>query len=181
MPYHFSPNSRVLVDGMPFGMLHKGPFFEHTLIGIPRRLGPPMLEARNGGLRTRQSVRSGCRSAGRTFLKCDRAVSCRTKTAQNRFQMLMMQGDFYSNVGFRLIRDQLDGACNFDGISKAQQAEYATFFEDLALLCRSKLVKPELAFYMFAFEASRCWKNDNFWDEAGPKRKMVGSLASFRC
>jgi hypothetical protein len=37
------------------------------------------------------------------------------------------------------------------------------FFENVALLCRGKLLRPELAFYMFGFEAFRCWNNTKFW------------------
>jgi hypothetical protein len=66
----------------------------------------------------------------------------RKKLAQVRFQMLMkVQETFHSSASFRRIREELDGQSNFDGMSKTERAEYATFFEDVALLRRGGIAQ----------------------------------------
>jgi hypothetical protein len=37
------------------------------------------------------------------------------------------------------------------------------FFEEIALLMNSKLIKPEITHYMFGYYAIRCWECDLFW------------------
>ena len=39
------------------------------------------------------------------------------------------------------------------------------FYEDIALLMNTKLIKPEIAHYMFGYYAMRCWENDMFWKD----------------
>jgi hypothetical protein len=73
----------------------------------------------------------------------------------------------------------LDGQSSFDGMSKAERAEYATFFEDVALLRRGGLLRPELAFYMFGFEALRCWENEKFWEGLDRDDKWWGVFRAF--
>jgi hypothetical protein len=102
------------------------------------------------------------------------------KVALDGFQMLIkMQSDFHSNPSFCRIRNEFDGASNFQAIPRAERAEYATFFEDIALLRRSNLLSPELAFYMFGFEARRCWNSDSFWADMDRDDKWWGVLRSF--
>ena len=50
--------------------------------------------------------------------------------------LMKVQETFHSSASFRRIREELDGQSNFDGMSKTERAEYATFFEDFALLRR---------------------------------------------
>lgn len=42
---------------------------------------------------------------------------------------------------------------------------YLGFYEEIALLVNSGILKPEIAHYMFAYYAKLCWTNDNFWHD----------------
>jgi hypothetical protein len=107
-------------------------------------------------------------------------VAYRKKVTQERFQMLMkMQESFQSSKRFQQIREKLAGQGGFDGISIAERADYATFFENIALLCRGKLLRPEMAFYMFGFEALRCWNNETFWEGMQRLDKWWGVFREF--
>lgn len=44
-----------------------------------------------------------------------------------------------------------------------QKVEFIAFFEEVVLLMKSKLIKKEVAHYMFYYFAKRCWKSENFW------------------
>jgi hypothetical protein len=37
------------------------------------------------------------------------------------------------------------------------------FYEQVALMVNSKLLRPGVAHYMFGYYAIRCWKSDKFW------------------
>jgi len=39
------------------------------------------------------------------------------------------------------------------------------FYEEIALLVNSNLLKPEIAHYMFAYYAKLCWNNKDFWHD----------------
>jgi len=41
--------------------------------------------------------------------------------------------------------------------------DYLGFFEEIALMVNSGLIKVEVAYYMFGYYAIKCWKSDNFW------------------
>ena len=41
------------------------------------------------------------------------------------------------------------------------------------------LLRPELAFYMFGFEALRCWKNERFWAGLDRDDKWWGVFRAF--
>jgi len=42
---------------------------------------------------------------------------------------------------------------------------YVGFFEEVALMVNSGLIKIEVAHYMFGYYAIRCWDNDYFWSD----------------
>ena len=44
-----------------------------------------------------------------------------------------------------------------------ERIAYLTFFEEVALLIKSRLIRKEVAHYMLGYYAIRCWENDNFW------------------
>jgi hypothetical protein len=45
------------------------------------------------------------------------------------------------------------------------------FFEEIALMTKSGLIKPDVAHYMFGYYAIRCWESDSFWNPGGPNRQ----------
>jgi hypothetical protein len=45
----------------------------------------------------------------------------------------------------------------------AQKRDFLGFFQELAILVNSKLVRIEVAHYMFGYYALRCWNSSHFW------------------
>ena len=44
-----------------------------------------------------------------------------------------------------------------------EKRELLGFFEDIALMVYSNLVRKNVVHYMFGYYMIRCWKSDNFW------------------
>ena len=49
-------------------------------------------------------------------------------------------------------------------IAVHRRQEFLGFYEDVALLVNSGLLRKPVAHYMFAYYAIRCWESDHFWD-----------------
>jgi hypothetical protein len=58
-------------------------------------------------------------------------------------------------------------------ISFQQKQHFIGFYEDIALAVNSGLLRPEVAHYMFAYYALRCWGSDNFWCDDSVNRESV--------
>ena len=41
--------------------------------------------------------------------------------------------------------------------------DFLGFFEEIAIMMNSGLIRKEVAHYMFGYYAIRCWESDNFW------------------
>jgi hypothetical protein len=41
--------------------------------------------------------------------------------------------------------------------------DFLGFFEEIALLLNSGLIRPEVAQYMFGYYALKCWESEHFW------------------
>jgi len=54
-------------------------------------------------------------------------------------------------------------------ISARDKQAFLCFFEEVALLLRRKLIRPELAYYMFGYYAVRCNGSKCFWTTSFPK------------
>lgn len=50
-------------------------------------------------------------------------------------------------------------------ISWNEKIEVLGFYEDVALMVNSGLMREHVAHYMFAYYAIRCWESDNFWHD----------------
>lgn len=48
-------------------------------------------------------------------------------------------------------------------VSLTDRYLFLGFYEEIALLVNSKVLKPEIAHYMFAYYAKKCWTSDDFW------------------
>jgi hypothetical protein len=42
---------------------------------------------------------------------------------------------------------------------------FLRFYEDIALALNSKLMRPKIVHYMFAYYALQCYNSENFWDD----------------
>ena len=54
---------------------------------------------------------------------------------------------------------------NIVEISRIDKYMFLGFYEDIALLMNTGLIKPEIAHYMFGYYAMRCWENESFWND----------------
>jgi len=50
-----------------------------------------------------------------------------------------------------------------EGISSHDKRDFLGLFEEVAIMKNSKLIKSEVAYYMFGCFASLCWKTPLFW------------------
>ena len=61
---------------------------------------------------------------------------------------------------------ELLAANNIEGIQKLSKSDkyfFIGFYEEVALMVNSKIMRPEIAHYMFAHYAKMCLKNEEFW------------------
>ncbi|NDJ22855.1 hypothetical protein GS682_14665 [Nostoc sp. B(2019)] len=54
---------------------------------------------------------------------------------------------------------------NLAEVSWSQKVELLGFYEDIALMVNSGIIKRNVAFYMFGYYALRCWESEYFWDD----------------
>jgi hypothetical protein len=47
----------------------------------------------------------------------------------------------------------------------AEKRDLLGLFEEVALMMNSKLIRPDVAHYMFGYYALRCWDSANFWSD----------------
>jgi len=56
-----------------------------------------------------------------------------------------------------------------------KKQDFLGFYEDLALLMNTGVLKPEVVHYMFGYYAIRCWQSENFWWEI----RHIGTFSRF--
>ena len=101
-------------------------------------------------------------------------------TQQRAEHFLEMRHRFKDNEKFRRISallEQNDDALT--GLSLAEKTDYVGFFEEIALLTNSGLVRPEVAHYMFGYYAIQCWENEKFWRGANRDTKYWSLFRDF--
>lgn len=81
-------------------------------------------------------------------------------------QFVAMRKRFKENDSFRelasLIEDDSSGLLQE---SFKNKRDYLGFFEEIALMVNSGLIKIEVAHYMFGYYAIRCWESKYFWHD----------------
>ena len=79
---------------------------------------------------------------------------------------LEMRRRLKENESFRIIAGLLD--TNDAGLSKIpyeDKRDYLGLLEEIALSMNSRLIRKEVAHYMFGYYAIRCWESQNFWGD----------------
>jgi transglutaminase-like putative cysteine protease len=101
--------------------------------------------------------------------------------AQKRIELyLKVRSKFDDNPTFAEIRRLLDdGDPRIAEFSFKDRSDYASYFEEVALLKNSGVIKPDVAFYMFAWEATQCWQSDDFWQGFDKSDRYWGLLRIF--
>jgi hypothetical protein len=95
-------------------------------------------------------------------------------------QFLSLRTSFRENTGFQNIVNCLyDPNNNFSSVPENVKYEFMAFFEDLAFLMNSGLIKKEVAFYMFGNDVITAWNNSRFWSESDKENKLWSLLKDF--
>jgi len=77
---------------------------------------------------------------------------------------LAIHARFKDNAKFDEICCLLEeGDPHLADVSYADKNAFLSFFEEVALIVNSRLLKREVAHYMFGYYAIRCWESDDFW------------------
>jgi hypothetical protein len=86
---------------------------------------------------------------------------------QNRAEHFTeMRRKFAEDTRFQTIKDLLvTDDPELEKIPLKDKVDYLGFFEEIALMTRSGLISTEIAHYMFAYYAIRCWESDRFWTQ----------------
>jgi hypothetical protein len=72
---------------------------------------------------------------------------------------------FKDDPMFRRICDLLEhDDPKLEAIAFKEKRDFLGFFEEVALMVNSGLMKPSVAHYMFGYYAIKCWQSDNFWN-----------------
>jgi hypothetical protein len=101
--------------------------------------------------------------------------------AQKRAEIfLKKQNEYFSNKSFNEIRTLLE---NDDDklklISIEEKRAYLTFFEEVAVLQNTGLIKPDLAYYMYGYYAMKCLESANFWSNINKNKLFWNVFISF--
>ena len=94
-------------------------------------------------------------------------------------QFLELRRSFRENKKFQEITLYLLGDNDFSEFTDNDKFEFMAFFEDIAFLMNSGLIKKEVAFYMFGYDAIAAWHNNNFWPKERRKDKYWSLLTDF--
>jgi hypothetical protein len=85
-------------------------------------------------------------------------------------QFLEMRNRFKKNESFRDICALLEhDDPKLQDIEFKEKRDFLGFFEELALVVNSGLIRREIAHYMFGYYAIKCWRSENFWINAKSK------------
>jgi hypothetical protein len=66
---------------------------------------------------------------------------------------------------FELLRNEDNDDPKLAELAYQVKQDFLGFYEDIALLMNSGLLKKPVAHYMFAYYAIRCWESKHFWEK----------------
>ncbi len=94
-------------------------------------------------------------------------------------QFIDLRNYFRDHDGFQNIIEHLYGDNNFSSVPNHTKIEFMAFFEDIAFLMNSGLLKKQVVFYMFGCDAIVAWSNDMFWNQTLRDDKFWSLLTDF--
>ena len=105
----------------------------------------------------------------------------RKQGAQKRIELyLNVRRKFDDNRTFSEIRQLLDDDDpKVADIPFKDRSDYAAYFEEIALLENTGVIKPDVAFYMFGWEAIQCWNSEPFWKDFPKEDRYWGLFRMF--
>ena len=106
----------------------------------------------------------GTVAAALTFVKA--IIEYTKQNAQKRAEhYTRLREEFKKDGRFGDLFEKLeDDAPDLAELSFEKKQDLIGFYEDIALAVNSNLLKKEVAHYMFAYYAVRCWDSKYFWE-----------------
>jgi alpha-D-ribose 1-methylphosphonate 5-triphosphate diphosphatase PhnM len=107
----------------------------------------------------------GTIAAAFTFVKA--VIEYTKQNAQKRAEHYThLREEFKKDARFTDLFEQLENdSRELSSLAFEKKQDLIGFYEDIALAVNSRLMKKEVAHYMFAYYALRCWDSDNFWTD----------------
>ena len=92
-------------------------------------------------------------------------IEYRSQGLQRRAEhFVAMRRRFKENAAFNNIRELLEiDSPDLQVVSFLEKIDFLGFFEEIALLMNSGLLRKEVVHYMVGYYAIRCWQSDHFW------------------
>jgi hypothetical protein len=84
-----------------------------------------------------------------------------------------------SEVIFELIGMLETNDSNLAEVSWSKKVELLGFYEDIALMVNSGIIKRNVAFYMFGYYAIRCWESEYFWNDVNRDSRYWSLFRNF--
>jgi hypothetical protein len=114
-----------------------------------------------------------------TFLKT--TVEYIRQGTHKRVELFLQLDDrFQHNKNFQLIRNYIQTKNpKISQVNKKMRSDYAGYFEQIALLTNSGVLKKEVACYMFSDDAIQCWECEEFWKDFDKSDSYWGLLRKF--
>jgi hypothetical protein len=82
-------------------------------------------------------------------------------------QFLQMRKRLKENDTFKHIAELLEkDDTELTNVPFKDKRDFLGLFEEVAIMMNSKLIKKEVAHYMFGYYAIKCWDSKNFWNTA---------------
>jgi NDP-sugar pyrophosphorylase family protein len=84
------------------------------------------------------------------------------------------RSEFYERLGTKLETDETlkliihyleTNDTEIRNLARFERYKFLRFYEDIALIMNSDLIKPEIAHYMFSYYAVKCFDSDDFWHD----------------
>ena len=77
---------------------------------------------------------------------------------------IAMRRRFKENPSFIELCDLLeDDDARLGEMPFKKKRDFLGFFEEIAIMCNSGLLRPEIAHYMFGYYVIDCWRSEHFW------------------
>jgi hypothetical protein len=93
-------------------------------------------------------------------------VEYKKQGSQKRFeQFTAIKKWFYEREVFQQIALYLEtDDAELKNIKYRDNCDFLAYFEVISLMTNSKLIRPEVVYYMLGYYAIRCLESNNFWD-----------------
>jgi hypothetical protein len=104
----------------------------------------------------------------------------RQNAAKRAEFFITMRARLKENETFRNLLDQIEhDDPNLGGIDFKEKRDLLGFFEEIALMLNSGIVRADVAHYMFGYYAIRCWESEHFWQGVNRESQYWSAFADF--